>query len=100
MKAIPAPEKIIKAVEGEIISASHTGYARRPSLGTARGVRKEIAALYLELRRGQVDEKHATSGAYLLRCILESIRLDEIEQRLTALEQKGTSHEYGTAAED
>ncbi|MCX8085606.1 MAG: hypothetical protein N3C63_01760 [Rhodocyclaceae bacterium] len=90
MKNLPALEKAADALEGEIISASRTGYARRPSLGTARGVRRELAALYLELRRGQIDERHATASAYLLRCVLESIRLDEIEQRLTALEQRST----------
>lgn len=82
-----ALEKAVEVIEGEIVSASRTGYSRRPSLGTARGVRRELAALYLELRRGEIDERHATSAAYLLRCVLESIRLDEIEQRLTALEE-------------
>ncbi|WP_131112182.1 hypothetical protein [Sulfuricystis thermophila] len=82
-----ALEKLTQPVEGELIPASRTGYSRRPSLGTARGVRRELASVYLELRRGEIDERHATSAAYLLRCVLESIRLDEIEQRLTALEE-------------
>jgi len=89
MARILASEEVEQAIEGEILPANRAVYARRPSLGNARGVRRELAALYLELRRGEIDERHATSGAYLLRCILESIRIDEIEQRLTALEEKG-----------
>lgn len=90
MKDLPALKKAADALEGEVISACRTGYARRPSLGTARGVRRELAALYLELRRGEIDEKHATSAAYLLKTILEAIRLDEIETRLARLEERST----------
>lgn len=79
----------LQLIEGEVLPASRGGFARRPALGSARGVRRELAATYLELRRGEITEDHARTAAFILRCCLESLRIDEIEQRLTAIE-KGT----------
>lgn len=79
-----------QALIGELIPADKGPSGkklRRFRLTTARGVRRELAALYAELRNGRVDEETARAGGFLLRCVLESLRLDEIEQRLTALEQ-------------
>lgn len=70
------------AMEGDLIPA----FNRRPSLGTARGIRRELAAVYLEFRRGEIDCDQAKTAGFLLRTLLESVRLDEIEQRIQALE--------------
>lgn len=60
---------------------------RRFRLTDARGVRRELAALYAEFRNGEIDSETVKASGFLLRCLLESIRTDEIEQRLTDLEK-------------
>jgi hypothetical protein len=77
-------------LEGELIPADQGTMpkVRRFRLTTARGVRRELAALYGEMRNGQTDLDTAKAGAFILRCLLESIRVDEIDGRLTALEQR------------
>ena len=61
---------------------------RRFRLTDARGVRRELAGLYAELRNDEVDADTVRIGAFVLRCLLESIRMDEMESRLTALESR------------
>lgn len=76
-------------MEGEYLPAPTTAAAikrRRFRLTDARGVRRELAALYAEMRNGEIDTDTAKAGGFLLRCLLESIRTDEIEQRLNQLE--------------
>lgn len=81
----------LQAIEGEHIPASPGGAMpkrRRFRLTDARGVRRELAALYAEMRNGEIDIDTAKAGGFILRCLLESIRTDEIDQRLTELESK------------
>lgn len=82
-----APDDLPQMLEGELLPAKRGGFIRRPSLGTARGVRRELAAVYLEFRRGGLDTEQAKTAGFLLRCLLESIRTDEIERRLCLLEE-------------
>ncbi|WP_367025417.1 hypothetical protein ABZN20_12130 [Methylococcus sp. ANG] len=82
-------EKPTQPIEGELITADMGGrYRRRPSLTTARGIRKELAALYLEHRRGEIDNDHTRTAGFILRTLLESIRTDELEARIEQLEQE------------
>lgn len=62
------------------------GFRRKPSLGTARGIRRELASVYLELRRGDIDIETAKASGFLLRTLLEAVRSDEIERRICELE--------------
>jgi hypothetical protein len=62
-------------------------------LTTARGIRKELAATYLEFRRGEIDEPHAKTATFILRTALEALAATEIEARLEALE--GRAHTEG-----
>jgi hypothetical protein len=85
------PDPLGGALEGELIvptEAQFAAFKRRPSLGTARGVRRELAAVYLEFRRNQIDAETAKTAGFILRTLLESIRMDEIERRIEALENK------------
>jgi hypothetical protein len=77
-----------QALVGELIpfATPPTPKVRRFRLGDARGVRRELAALYAEFRNGVIDADTARTGAFVLRTVLESIRVDEIESRLNALE--------------
>ena len=80
-----------QAIDGEYLPVECGGVqpkSRRFRLTDARGVRRELAALYAEMRNGKIDLDTAKAGGFLLRCLLESIRTDEIEQRITQLERK------------
>jgi hypothetical protein len=59
---------------------------RRFRLTDARGCRRELAALYAELRNGKVSGDEAKAACYVIRALLESLRVDELEERLAALE--------------
>ena len=60
--------------------------ARRFLLRTAREVRAEVAKVYREYRTGKIDGATARDSGYLLKIIIDSIRADELEQRVEALE--------------
>lgn len=79
-----------QAIEGQYLPANPGGTPkrRRFRLTDARGVRRELAAVYADFRNGVIDPNQARAAGYLLQCLLESIRTDEIEQRLTELEGK------------
>jgi hypothetical protein len=79
-------EESAQALEGELIVATGGIYKRKPSLGTARGIRRELASVYLEFRRGELDTDQTKTATYVLRTLLEAVRTDEIEQRLIQLE--------------
>jgi len=81
-----APETKPQVVEVIEIIPNRRGYSRRPTLTTARGIRKELAATYLEFRRGEIDEPHAKTATFILRTALEAVAATEIESRLAALE--------------
>jgi hypothetical protein len=78
-------------IEGELIPAStppHVAMPKRLRLTTARDVRRELHRLYELMMRGEVNTDTARTGGFLLRCMLESIRIDEIEDRLSVLENR------------
>jgi hypothetical protein len=78
------------ALEGDFIpaipEATRTAFNRRPSLTNARGIRRELASVYMEFRRGELTTDEAKTSGFLLRCLLESVRTDEIERRIAQLE--------------
>lgn len=61
---------------------------KRIPLTNARGVRRELAATYHRLHNGEIDCDLARSGAFILRCLLEALRVDDLEARLTRLERR------------
>lgn len=61
--------------------------ARRFLLRTAREVRAEVAKVYREYRTGKIDGATARDSGYLLKIIIDSIRADELEVRIEALER-------------
>lgn len=88
-----------QSVVGELISAGMPPVPKRRRflLTSARGVRRELASLYAQLRNHDIDFDEARTGAFVLRCLLESLRIDEIEQRLTALEDRTNGKLRGPA---
>lgn len=75
-------------IEGELIPASLAPMPKRLRLSTARDVRRELHRLYALMMDGTIDTDTARTGGFLLRCSLESLRIDEIETRLVALENE------------
>ena len=71
--------------QGETAQPAPPG-RRKTRLHTAGHVRVELARLYHELRRGEVDTDTARAATFILRSLLESLRLDHFEQRLDELE--------------
>lgn len=78
--------KASQTIEGELILASGGVFKRKPSLGTARGIRRELASVYLEFRRGDIEADTAKTCGFILRTLLEAVRTDELESRITELE--------------
>ena len=62
------------------------GPPKRYRLATAGGVRRELASVYAQFRRGEITGDEAKASTYILRTVGEMIRLDEVEARLNALE--------------
>jgi hypothetical protein len=59
---------------------------KRFRLTDARGCRRELASLYAEYRNGKITGETAKTSAYIVRALLEALRIDELEARLTTLE--------------
>lgn len=78
----------LQVIEGTVIpfAPPPTPKVRRFRLTSARGIRRELSALYSEFRNGQIDADTARTGAFVLRTLLESVRVDELESRIAALE--------------
>jgi hypothetical protein len=79
---------VVEVIE---IIPNRRGYSSRPTLTTARGIRKELAMLYMEHRPGEIDEPHAKTATFILRTMLEALAATEFETRLEALEGKTIS---------
>jgi len=77
-------------IEGELIPAQTGGMrqSRHLRLTSARALRRELAAVYAQFRNGALSSEQTKTSVYVLRTLGEMLRLDEIESRLAALEQK------------
>ncbi len=59
-------------------------------LVTSGDVKTEIARVYRQTRRGQLDTSEGTKLVYMLRVLLTAIETTDVEQRLDALERVET----------
>ncbi len=57
---------------------------------TSGDVKTEIARVYRQARRGQLDTSEGTNLVYMLRVLLTAIETSDVEQRLDALERVET----------
>lgn len=70
----------------------------RPSrLGTASGVRRELARLYADARRSELNPAAAAKLAYILTCLHKAIETEIVEQRIAQLEKLVTQRNRGRA---
>ena len=61
----------------------------RLKLETVQNVRRELARIYREARRGELKVETATRLAYLLDLMSRLIERSELEARIEALERQG-----------
>lgn len=61
---------------------------RRFRLSTARDARRELARVYTMILHGEIEPDTARAAVGALRAVVETIRVDEFDQRLRALEAK------------
>ena len=60
-------------------------------LRTMRDVQVELACVYNQARRGEIEMKDATGLAHILQCVTKTIELrasDEVLERIERLEQR------------
>ena len=62
--------------------------SKRLKLETASHVRRELAKIYRETRRGELPTQTATRLAYLLEVLSRQIERSDLEKRIEALEGK------------
>lgn len=58
----------------------------RLRLSNPKDIRRTLAKITNQLANGEIDTKKASTMAYLCNCILQSIRVDELEKQVRELE--------------
>ncbi|MBC5624813.1 hypothetical protein H8S10_05010 [Clostridium sp. NSJ-49] len=58
----------------------------RYRLSSPKEIRKVLAKITNQLANNEIDPKKANTIAYLCNCILQSIRVDELEKQIQELE--------------
>jgi hypothetical protein len=69
-------------------SAAKLPFNRKPRFTTLRGVRREFAALYLDLLNGRVPQKVAGTAGNVLNGIVKALEVEILESRLAELEER------------
>ena len=75
-----------QAIEGEVILAN--GHPKPPKLRTVRDCRREMASVYADCRAGRVATQDGSRLVYILTSISNTIRDNELEQRIQKLEEQ------------
>jgi hypothetical protein len=84
--AVIAPNGPEKAIAGQLLARPPTR-PRRPVLKTLPDVRREMARVYREMRRGRLETQDATRMTYVLTQIAKIIQTAELEARIEAVER-------------
>lgn len=88
---LQADPTIIDASTGKPLARSVTSPGTRdpkmPRLQTLRDAARELAAVYRQVKRGDLTEEAGRSRAYVLRSLGDLIEVADLEQRITMLEQ-------------
>lgn len=74
--------------EGQLLKAVPTPQLK---LATIEDCRREMARVYRDARYARTDTADASRLVYMLATIAKMIEIGELEQRLTALEEKHAS---------
>ena len=81
-----SPTRPGKAIAGQLLARTPTR-PRRPVLKTLPDVRREMARVYREMRRGRLETQDATRMTYVLTQIAKIIQTAELEARIEAVER-------------
>lgn len=77
-----------KAIEGQVIPANPTPCkSKRLRLSNIKDVRREMAVIYAEARRGVIPAQEATRLVYILISLSNLIKDSELEERISTLEK-------------
>lgn len=71
--------------EGQVLKAIPTPPVK---LATIEDCRREMARVYRDARTGQSDTADASRLVYMLTSIAKMIEIGQLEERLTALEER------------
>ena len=72
-------------------SGSEFAFRRKPRLTSVRGVRREMASLYVDLLHGRVSQKVAGTANGILCGIARTLESQQLEERIDALEKRDNS---------
>jgi hypothetical protein len=62
-------------------------------IATLRGVRREMAQLYVDAREGRENPSTAAKLTYILQAIQKCLESERIEERISVLETKAADDE-------
>ena len=98
---VTRPQKPMQPVPSQLCPAMASQHITKPAstkakyvhrLDTPQGVRKELAALYAEARRGTVDSTDAYRLSLMLGQLAKVMEVADLADRLDALETASASH--------
>ena len=82
-----APARREKPYARQLLVFAPTPRPRRPVLQTLPDVRREMARVYREMRRGRIETQDATRMTYVLSQIAKIIQTAELDARIEAVER-------------
>ncbi|WP_088505024.1 hypothetical protein [Burkholderia ubonensis] len=88
LRASRGTRKTLQVVDSSSESGGTPGRRRKVRLGSAKEVRRELAAVYRSLVNGELDMAQAKVRASILYMMRAAIETDELEQKLDLLEQR------------
>lgn len=88
LRAPAGTRKALQVVDSSSEREGTPARRRKVRLGSAKEVRRELAAVYRSLVNGELDMAQAKVRASILYMMRAAIEADEIEQKLEQLEQR------------
>jgi hypothetical protein len=87
LRAPTGTRKALQVVDSSSENGESPRRRRKVRLGSAKEVRRELAAVYRSLVNGELDMAQAKVRASILYTMRAAIEADEIEQKLDLLER-------------
>lgn len=72
--------------QGGIVKPTRRRGTPKIDLNNATAIRRELAAVYRDMRAGRIESQEGTRLAYVLNMLRQAYETQVIEDRLTALE--------------
>jgi hypothetical protein len=81
-------QKKLQPIDGELIFADPTPRHAKIDLHDLASIRREMAAVYRDMRGGKIETGDGTKLAYVLNLLGQAHEREDLESRVTALESK------------